>query len=135
MDYVQNLTSFATYVSIGGALLLLGVVLFSLTTKFSEVKLINEGNVAVALKLYGKVLGLAIVIYSAFSNSLNVVDALIWGGIGIATQIIVYLVIEYVFTPKTNLAKKVEEGNIAIGLSLFVISVAVGLVIAGSLTY
>jgi putative membrane protein len=135
MDYVQSLTNFGIYVSIGGALLLLGVVLFSLTTKFSEVKLINEGNVAVALKLYGKVLGLAIVIYSAFSNSLNEIDALIWGGIGIITQILVYLLIEYVFTPKTNLAKKVEEGNVAIGLSLFVISVSVGLIIAGSLSY
>ncbi|GGE75145.1 DUF350 domain-containing protein [Priestia taiwanensis] len=135
MEYIQNFTDFAIYVSVGGILLLIGAILFSLTTKFSEVKLINEGNVAVALKLYGKVLGLAIVIYSAFSNSLDVKDALIWGCIGIVTQIVVYVVIEYIFTPKTNLAKKVEEGNVAVGLSLFSISIAVGLVIAGSLTY
>jgi len=38
-------------------------------------------------------------------------------------------------TPKTSLAKKVEEGNVAVGVTLFAASVAVGLIVAGSLTY
>lgn len=47
----------------------------------------------------------------------------------------VYVLIEYILTPKTDLAKKVEEGNMAVGFSLFAAGIAVGLVAAGSLTY
>lgn len=90
---------------------------------------------AVALKLWGKALGLAIVIYAAWSNSVSLPDALLWGVIGIITQILVYFALEYIFTPKTNLAKKVEEGNLAVGFSLFAISIIVGLIVAGSMSY
>lgn len=132
MEYVVN---FCLYTLLGLALMGVGVGLFSLTTKFSERELIRQGNMAVALKLWGKALGLAIVIYAAWSNSVSLWDALLWGAIGIVTQIVVYLVLEYVFTPNTNLAKKVEEGNLAVGFSLFVISIIVGLIVAGSMSY
>jgi len=65
----------------------------------------------------------------------ELLDAFIWGLIGIIVQIVVYLFIEYVLTPKTNLAQKVEEGNAAGGFSLFAMGVTVGLIVAGSLTY
>ena len=70
-----------------------------------------------------------------WAGSVNLLDAFIWGLIGIVTQVVVYLIIEYILTPKTNLAKKVEEGNTAVGFSLFAVGIAVGFVVAGSLTY
>jgi len=87
------------------------------------------------LKLWGKGIGLAIVIFTVWSNSLNLVDATLWGVVGIITQVVAYWIIEFIMTPKTSLAKKVEEGNIAVGVTLFAASVAVGLIVAGSLTY
>ncbi|KYD22978.1 DUF350 domain-containing protein [Parageobacillus toebii] len=132
MTYVVN---FLTYTVLGLVLMGVGIGLFSLTTKFSERELIRQGNMAVALKLWGKALGLAIVIYAAWSNSVSLLDALLWGAIGIITQILVYFALEYIFTPKTNLAKKVEEGNLAVGFSLFAISIIVGLIVAGSMSY
>jgi putative membrane protein len=132
MSYIIN---FFIYTILGFVLMGVGIGLFSLTTKFSERELIREGNMAVALKLWGKGIGLAIVIYGAWSNSVSLLDALLWGAIGIITQILVYLALEYIFTPKTNLAKKVEEGNLAVGFSLFAISIIVGLIVAGSMSY
>ncbi|WP_017437180.1 DUF350 domain-containing protein [Saccharococcus caldoxylosilyticus] len=132
MTYVMN---FLLYTVLGLALMGIGIGLFTLTTKFSERELIRRGNMAVALKLWGKALGLAIVIYAAWSNSVSLPDALLWGVIGIVTQILVYVVLEYIFTPKTNLAKKVEEGNLAVGFSLFAVSIIVGLIVAGSMSY
>ncbi|MBB3869366.1 DUF350 domain-containing protein [Parageobacillus toebii NBRC 107807] len=132
MTYVVN---FLIYTVLGLVLMGVGIGLFSLTTKFSERELIRQGNMAVALKLWGKALGLAIVIYAAWSNSVSLLDALLWGAIGIITQILVYFALEYIFTPKTNLAKKVEEGNLAVGFSLFAISIIVGLIVAGSMSY
>jgi putative membrane protein len=132
MTYVMN---FLLYTVLGILLMGVGIGLFSLTTKFSERELIRQGNMAVALKLWGKALGLAIVIYAAWSNSVSLLDAVVWGVIGIITQILVYFALEYIFTPKTNLAKKVEEGNLAVGFSLFAISIIVGLIVAGSMSY
>lgn len=132
MTYVVN---FLIYTVLGLVLMGVGIGLFSLTTKFSERELIRQGNMAVALKLWGKALGLAIVIYAACSNSVSLLDAVVWGVIGIITQILVYFALEYIFTPKTNLAKKVEEGNLAVGFSLFAISIIVGLIVAGSMSY
>ncbi|MGE7948771.1 DUF350 domain-containing protein [Lysinibacillus sp. NPDC093688] len=132
---LDSFLNFLLYIGTGFILILIGIVAFAFTTKFSEWKLIKEGNMAVALKLWGKVIGLGITLYSVWSSSVHILDAFIWGLIGIATQIVVYLIIEYVLTPKTSLAKKVEEGNTAVGFSLFAVGITVGLIIAGSLSY
>lgn len=126
---------FLLYVAVGFGLILLGLAAFALTTKFSERKLIREGNVAVALKLWGKALGLAIVIYTVWANSVNLLDAFIWGIVGIVAQLLTFWAIEYIFTPKIDVEAEVERGNLAIGLSLFFASIVVGIVVAASLTY
>lgn len=131
----DSILHFLAYVGTGLILLVIGLIAFALTTKFSEWQLIKEGNVAVAYKLWGKVIGLGITIYTVWGNSVSLPDALIWGLVGIIAQIVVYLIIEYILTPKTNLAQQVEEGNKAVGFSLFAVGIAVGLVVAGSLTY
>lgn len=137
MDFIssESFLNFLAYVGTGFVLIVLGLIAFALTTKFSEWQLIKEGNLAVALKLWGKVIGLGITLYTVWGNSVNLVDAFLWGLIGIVTQVVAYLVIEYILTPKTNLAKKVEEGNTAVGFSLFAVGITVGLIVAGSLTY
>jgi putative membrane protein len=137
MEFISSdsFFSFLAHVGTGLVLLILGLIAFAFTTKFSEWQLIKEGNIAVAYKLWGKVIGLAITLYTVWSGSVNLLDAFIWGLVGIITQVVVYLIIEYILTPKTNLAKKVEEGNTAVGFSLFAAGIAVGFVVAGSLTY
>ncbi|WP_110114730.1 DUF350 domain-containing protein [Bacillus sp. CGMCC 1.16541] len=131
----SSMLDFFSHVGVGLVLLFLGIVVFEWTTKFNERELIKKGNVAVALKLWGKGIGLAIVIYTVWGNSVNLIDATIWGVVGIGTQVIAYWIIEYIITPKTSLSEKVEEGNIAVGFTLFASAIAVGLVVAGSLTY
>ncbi|EPD53911.1 hypothetical protein HMPREF1210_00734 [Paenisporosarcina sp. HGH0030] len=137
MEYITGETvgNFLAHFGVGVLLMLLGLTVFAFTTKFSELKLIKEGNIAVALKLWGKAIGLGIVIYTVWAGSVNLLDAFIWGLVGIATQVIAYWIVEYGLTPKTDLAKEVENGNLAIGFSLFSISIVVGLLVAASLTY
>ncbi|WP_078411022.1 DUF350 domain-containing protein [Priestia abyssalis] len=137
MDFIssESFLNFLAHVGTGFVLILLGLVAFAFTTKFSERQLIKEGNMAVALKLWGKMIGLGIVLYTVWGGSVSLLDAFVWGLIGIATQVVAYWIIEYILTPKTSLAKKVEEGNTAVGFSLFAAGITVGLVVAGSLTY
>ena len=137
MQFISSASffNFLAHVGTGVVLILLGLTVFMMTTKFSERELIKEGNIAVALKLWGKMIGLGIVLYTVWGSSVNLLDAFIWGLIGIVTQVVAYWIIEFVLTPKTSLAKQVEQGNMAIGFSLFAAGIVVGLVVAGSLTY
>ncbi|MBS2970781.1 DUF350 domain-containing protein [Metabacillus sp. KIGAM252] len=133
---MESLFHTLTYLVIGLATLLIGAVLFSITTKMSERKqILEEANTAAAIKLGGKMLGLAIVIWAAAQYSLNVVDYSLWSVFGLAAQILSYWIVEHLLFPKISLAKKVEEGNKAVAILLFMISVSVGLIIAGSLSY
>jgi len=131
---LEAVGSFLTHFGTGIGLMLLGLTAFAFTTKYSELKLIKEGNIAVALKLWGKAIGLSIVIYTVWANSINLLDAFLWGLVGIATQVIAYWIVEF-SQPKMNLAKEVEKGNLAIGFSLFAVSIVVGIIVAASLTY
>ncbi|MFX3673121.1 MAG: DUF350 domain-containing protein [Paenisporosarcina sp.] len=133
---MEAVGSFLAHFGAGIGLMFLGLTAFAFTTTFSEVKLIQEGNIAVALKLWGKAIGLAIVIYTVWADSVNLLDAFLWGLVGIATQVIAYWILEYILTPKKfHLATEVEKGNTAIGFSLFSISIVVGIIVAASLTY
>lgn len=132
---MDSILSFLAHLGTGFALIVIGLVVFAFTTKYSERKLIKAGNVAVALKLWGKALGLAIVIYTVWANSVNLLDAFIWGLVGILAQVLAFWTFEYVLTPGVKLEKEVENGNLAVGISLFFASLVVGIIVAASLTY
>ncbi|WP_019243372.1 MULTISPECIES: DUF350 domain-containing protein [Bacillus] len=132
---VDAMLNFLAHAGVGFILIILGLIAFALTTKFSELQLIKEGNLAVALKLWGKAIGLAIIIYTVWSDSISLLDAFIWGLIGIAVQVFSYLIIELILRPIIKLEQKVEEGNLAVGFSLFSLAIVVGIVVGASLTY
>ncbi|MEE6449597.1 DUF350 domain-containing protein [Gottfriedia acidiceleris] len=133
---MDSIVSTLMYLGSGLILLFVGFLAFTFTTKMSEQKLILEdGNIAVALKLAGKLVGLAIVIMSAAKYSVNYSDFIIWSLVGIIAQMVTYWVAEFVLFPKISFVKKVEEGNIAVATLLFTLSVTVGLLISGSISY
>ena len=127
--------SFAAYLGLGLLLLSAGVGLFVLATpKIKEFELIGKRNITAALSLGGKMLGLAIVLGAAAEYSISLLDMAIWGSIGIFTQIIVFFVAEVV-TVKYSLQKAIEEDNRSVGVILFSLSLAVGWIVAKSLSY
>ena len=128
---------FLNYFSYAGTaflLLLVGFALFELSTKTKELKLIAEGNVAAALVISGKLLGLAFVIGSAIANSINLLDMIIWGAVGIISQIVLYFVLELI-TIRFSIKDAIEKNNTAVGTVLLLISLSVGWVLAQCLTY
>ena len=54
-----------------------------ITTKVKEFSLMANGNKAASYVLGGRLLGLAIVLYSALANSISLLDMVIWGAVGI----------------------------------------------------
>ena len=126
--------NYLSYAGLGFLLLLIGFALFELTTKTKELKLIAQGNVAAALVIGGKLFGLAFVLGSAIANSVNLIDMVIWGAIGIVSQIILYVLLELI-TIRFSIKDAIEKNNTAVGTVLLLISLSVGWVIAQCLTY
>ncbi|MFC0561008.1 DUF350 domain-containing protein [Halalkalibacter alkalisediminis] len=133
--YLQTFDHFLIYLAVSLVLFLIGTYIFKLFTPYSERAQIKNGNTAVALKLLGKMAGLVVVLQSAIRHSINLVDLAIWALVAIVVQIVLHLVVEYVFTRNTNLAKEVEKGNVAVGLFLGGISVLVGMIVAAAISY
>ncbi|WP_227937094.1 DUF350 domain-containing protein [Alkalihalobacillus deserti] len=133
--YLQTLDHFLIYLAVSLVLFLIGTYIFKMLTPYSEREQIKKGNTAVALKLLGKMTGLVVVLQSAIRSSINLIDLTIWAFIAIIVQIVLHLVIEYVFTRNTSLAKEIESGNVAVGLFLGGVSVLVGLIVAATISY
>ncbi|MDR7002419.1 DUF350 domain-containing protein [Neobacillus niacini] len=128
------MVSFLSYLAVSLVLLLVGLFLMEITTKVKEFSLMAKGNKAASYVLGGRLLGLAIVLYSTVANSISLSDMALWGAVGILAQIIVFYLAEWL-TPRFNVTQSIEEDNQAVGLFLMFLSVSIGLVIAGCLTY
>jgi len=128
------MTNFLLYLAISIGLLFVGLILMEVTTKVKEFSLMANGNKAASYVLGGRLLGLAIVLYSTAANSISLMDMAVWGGIGIVAQIVVFYLAEWL-TPRFNVSQSIEEDNQAVGLFLMLLSVSIGIVIAGCLTY
>ncbi|MEH6994018.1 DUF350 domain-containing protein [Neobacillus drentensis] len=126
---------FLLYLAVSLGLLLVGLFLMEITTKVKEFALMAKGNKAASYVLGGRLLGLAIVLYSALANSISLLDMVIWGAVGIAAQIIVFYLTEWLTPRRFNVSQSIEEDNRAVGLFLLLLSVSIGIVIAGCLTY
>ncbi|MDF2946370.1 MAG: hypothetical protein K0S51_1049 [Bacillales bacterium] len=126
--------NFVTYFGVALILLVVGLVIMELTTKNKEYKLISEGNKAASYLLGGRVLALSIVLYSALANAISLFDLVIWGSIAVVAQIIVFYLAE-LLTPNFNVVKAIDDNNEAVGIFLMLLSIAIGVVIAGSITY
>ena len=127
--------NFLSYLGVAIGLLVVGMVLFTISTpKIKEFKLIAEKNVSAAMLLGGKVVGLAIVLGAAAEYSISLMDMAIWGVIGIVAQIIVFIMAE-VITIRFSIQKAIEEDNRAVGTMLLSLSIAVGWIVAKCLSY
>jgi putative membrane protein len=126
--------NFLAYVGVALALWGVGIFLMEITTKNKEWELIKNGNKTAAYVFLGRIVGLAIVLFSAVSNSISLLDLLIWGAIGIIAQIIFFYLAEWL-TPKFNITKAIDDNIESVGILLMGLSISIGIIIAGCLTY
>jgi len=131
---MELLLNYLSYAGLGFILLFVGFLLFEVSTKTKELSLIGKGNEAAAMVIGGKLLGLAFVLGSAIANSINLIDMVIWGIVGIVTQIILSLLAEAI-TIRFSIKEAIEKNNKAVGTVLLLVSLSVGWVVAQCLTY
>ncbi len=109
--------------------------LYAKVTPYDDYKLIfQENNTAAAIGFAGAVLGLCIPLYSALVHSVSYFDFFIWAFIAMAVQ----LALAYLLTRtkgRFSFEKHINDGAIAVGILLAFLSISIGVLNAGSMSY
>ena len=113
------------------AMVMVFFYLYTRMTPYDEVTLIRGGNHAAALALGGALIGFALPVASALLHTPDYLNFLGWGGGAMLIQVLVF----HVTTRALSMTKdQIEADNSAFGGLLGAISIAIGLINAGSIS-
>jgi putative membrane protein len=129
---LQTFGSFLLYFGVALAATAVFVVLYMAVTSHHEATLIRKGNTAAAISFAGALIGFTLPLASAIIHSVSLIDMLVWSVIALVVQLAVFLVVDRLLR---EISKRIEEGNMAAGVTLASVSVAIGIVNAASMTY
>ncbi|WMW82070.1 DUF350 domain-containing protein [Undibacterium cyanobacteriorum] len=130
--FSAGLLAFASHFASAVAFLFVFIALYVRITPYKEIALIREGNTAAAASLSGAVLGYCIALASSVAHSIDLLDMLIWGSIGLVIQIIAFFATRLMLP---DLVRDVPENKLASGIFLGAISLGMGILNAACQTY
>ena len=122
-------------IAFGLACLFLAVFkrLYQMSTPYDEAQLIGDDNVAAAVALGGAIIGFALPLASALTQTADPLEFTVWAVLAGVVQILSSLVVRRFVV--RDMAARIEQGNVASGAYLSATSVGVGLLNAASMTY
>ena len=134
MHSLAGLDNFALYFGLSIVFLFIFKLVYALVTPHDEWKLVKEEkNVAAAIGFGGAIIGFAIALGSAASNSVAVVDFAIWALVAVVAQSLAFAILRFSFMPK--IAERINNNEVSAGVMLASMSIAVGLLNAACMTY
>jgi putative membrane protein len=107
-------------------------LVYQWVTPYNEGKLIREGNVAAALALGGALVGYVLPLASALSNTVTLLEFCAWATLAGVLQIAAFTLVRVL--AMKDVAARIERGEIAAGVYLLSISLAVGVLNAACMT-
>jgi putative membrane protein len=132
LGYLTGLPLFAAYFGLGLLLLATFVFIYLRITPYREIALIRSGNAAAAASLGGAIIGFVLPVASSIENSVSLVDMFLWAVISLIVQLIAFLIVRAVIP---TITKNVEDGQLASGVFLGAVAIALGLLNAACMTY
>ena len=109
--------------------------LYAIVTPYDDYKLIFEdNNLAASLGFGGAIIGVSIPLYSALVHSVSYIDFAIWGAIAILIQLVFAFVVTRL-NGKYSFKTKISNGVISVGILMAFLSISIGLLNAGSMSY
>ena len=126
------LPAFLAYFAVAIVLLTVFLLLYVNITPYEEFALIRAGNTAAAVTLSGALLGFAMPVANVIAHSDSLADLAAWGAIAGGVQIFTYLVARYSLP---HLNDDIPDGKLAPAIFLAALSLSVGLINAGCMTY
>lgn len=130
--YFSTLPSFALYFVVSIAIVAVFLAVYMATTRYSEWRLIRDGNMAASIALAGAILGFVLPLAITISSSVNIVDLIVWGIIAMIVQLGAYLVLRRALP---YLDDAINAGRAAPAVLLASFAVSVGLLNAACMTY
>ena len=128
-------TGFLSFFFTAVLLVVVFLYLYAIVTPYDDYKLIfEENNIAAALGFGGAIIGVSIPLYSALVHSVSYVDFAIWGGVAILIQLIFAFIVTRI-EGKYSFKTKISEGIVAVGILMAFLSISIGLLNAGSMSY
>ena len=132
IETLAGLPYFAAFFGVSLLLLAVCLALYLVITPYPEIKLIREGNAAAAASLGGAIIGFALPLASVVVNSVSLLDMLLWAAVALAVQLAAFAGVRLMVP---NIARHVREGQVASGILLGAMAIALGLLNAASMTY
>ncbi len=135
-DYnlLAGILNFALYFGISIVFLVIFKTLYTFATPHAEWELIKEEqNTAAAVGFGGAIIGFAIALAGAVSNSADLIDFAIWGVIALLAQVLAFSLVRFIFMPK--ITSRIEGNEVSAGIVLGATNVAVGCINAACMTY
>ncbi len=130
--YLITLPGFAIYFACAIILLAIFITIYTLLTPQHEWTLIRNGNTAASLSLGGALIGFVLPLGSVIVNSLSLVDMLIWGGVAMIVQLLVFSMLRLLLPP---LPARLTNNETAAGGISAAFAVGIGILNAACMTY
>ena len=131
---IAGLANFALYFAISVVLLFVFKIIYAFVTPHDEWKLVKEDkNLAAAVGFGGAMIGFSIALAGAATNSLSVIDFVVWGIVAIIAQSLAFALLRFTFMPK--IAERINQNEVSAGTMLAAMSVSVGLLNAACMSY
>ena len=132
MSSLSGLPPFLAYFAVAIVLTLIFVRVYTWLTPQDELALIRANNTAAALAFGGALIGFALPLSSAITHSLSLLDCAIWGAVALIVQSLTFVVLR--FTLK-QLPERIQQGEIATGVFVAAVAIAVGMINAACMSY
>lgn len=132
LTYLAGLPAFLAYFGIAIGLLLVFGFVYARLTPHHEFALIKANKSAAAVAFGGSLLGFVLPLASAISNSVSLLDCVLWGVVALVAQIITFFCLR-VFV--SDLPQRIANNEMASGAFVAFASVAVGVLNAASMSY
>lgn len=132
MSSLNGLPPFLAYFAVAILLVLVFIRIYTWVTPHDELELIRANNPAAALAFGGALLGFALPLSSAITNSLSILDCAIWGAVALVVQVITFLVLRFTLQ---QLEERIKQGEVASGIFSAAVAIAVGMINAACMSY
>ncbi|MEO5375701.1 MAG: DUF350 domain-containing protein [Alphaproteobacteria bacterium] len=129
---LSTLPLYLAYVATSVGLMVVFVAIYMHITPYRELALIRAGNRTAAVSLGGVLIGFGLTLASTAAHSVGILDLALWGAIALVCQVAVYFVATFLLK---DLKDGIESDRLGFGLLLAAMSITMGLINAGALTY
>lgn len=130
----SSVMHFSLYFGMSLVFLVLFKYVYKFITPHDEWKLIKEEkNTAAAIGFGGAIVGFAIALGGAASNSISLIDFATWGIVAFIAQSLAFALFRFGFM--RTIITRIEANEVSAGIMLAATTIAVGLLNAACMTY